>query len=341
MLKKIEFLTFGFILLLLLGFLTNIFQTQSSINSVTNSLELNSLDRSNWFWDEVIPLSDFSTQSSFAPCIKTDSKNNIHVFWNDNEEYLGSDADHDIYHIMWNDTTNSWSDIELISTESTGHSAAPVVAIDANENIFVTWYDVTDYLGSDTDSDIFFKKWISETESWSTTEVVSTESTSVSYYPDIGIDGLGNIHISWHDRTDYKGAGGIDDDIFYKQWFSSNSSWSDTDVISIESTDDSIESKIAVDELGNVYVVWHDQTDNLVPLSGTDTDVYLRQKTFGEQWSALKLISSDSTGVSYAPDIVCNNNGDIHISWSDNTDIFGADVDEDIFYKSFNSLSQL
>jgi len=90
-----------------------------------------------------------------------------------------------------------------------------------------------------------------------------------------------------------------------------------------------------------VYIVWHDFTDNLVPLSGSDVDIYLKQKSIGEQWSEPKLISSDSTGVSYAPNIVCNNENDIHISWTDNTDILGADVDEDIFYKSFDYSTQV
>ena len=52
---------------------------------------------------------------------------------------------------------------------------------------------------------------------WTTTEVVSTESTEDSLFPSLGVGSDGPVHIAWHDDTDYGGAG-FDDDVFYKMF---------------------------------------------------------------------------------------------------------------------------
>ncbi|MBY9019123.1 MAG: hypothetical protein KGD66_09870, partial [Candidatus Lokiarchaeota archaeon] len=52
------------------------------------------------------------------------------------------------------------------------------------------------------------------TWNWTTTEIVSTESTSYSLDPTIAVDGSGNVHIAWYDGGQYGGSG-VDRDIFY------------------------------------------------------------------------------------------------------------------------------
>ena len=55
---------------------------------------------------------------------------------------------------------------------------------------------------------------------WTSTEVVSTESTSISVRPSLGVDSDGTVHIAWDDFTNYGGAGGggTDSDIFYSRF---------------------------------------------------------------------------------------------------------------------------
>ena len=62
---------------------------------------------------------------------------------------------------------------------------------------------------------------------WTTTNVISTESTDNSDYPSLAVDAAGNVHIVWEDITNYDGAG-TDPDIFYKYWDVDSSSWSVT-----------------------------------------------------------------------------------------------------------------
>jgi hypothetical protein len=74
--------------------------------------------------------------------------------------------------------------------------------------------DDTNYGGSGSEYDIFYKSKPSG-GSWSTTEVVSTESTMKSYRPSLAVASDGTLHVVWDDETDYDGSGS-DADIFYK-----------------------------------------------------------------------------------------------------------------------------
>ena len=56
-----------------------------------------------------------------------------------------------------------------------------------------------------------------EAKSWTTTEVVSTESNGDSRDTSLAVDSAGNVHVAWHDHTDYAGSG-TDYDIFYKRF---------------------------------------------------------------------------------------------------------------------------
>ncbi|MBY9000462.1 MAG: hypothetical protein KGD64_06075 [Candidatus Heimdallarchaeota archaeon] len=89
-----------------------------------------------------------------------------------------------------------WTDIELLSDMSSGHSYNPCILIDESENIHIVWVDQTnDLLSSGTDSDIFYMVWTSATESWSSLELISSESTGNSRTPKLAIDAQGVVHV--------------------------------------------------------------------------------------------------------------------------------------------------
>ncbi|MFA5102676.1 MAG: PKD domain-containing protein, partial [Candidatus Thermoplasmatota archaeon] len=103
---------------------------------------------------------------------------------------------------------------EVVSTESTSYSSDPSLFVDSSGTVHVAWEDETDYGGSGSDPDIFYKRKPSG-GSWTVTELVSTESTSYSWYPSLFVDSSGTVHVAWDDATDYGGSGS-DRDIFYK-----------------------------------------------------------------------------------------------------------------------------
>ncbi|MHA1258867.1 MAG: hypothetical protein ACTSRO_04365 [Candidatus Heimdallarchaeaceae archaeon] len=314
--------------------------TEAIQNLELKKTTLESIDRSAWFWEDVEVLSTFSSTISYHPHIISDSKNNIYVFWYDSEDYSGSGTDIDIFMKKWEAKTETWLDAEILSTESTENSVFPVAAVDQNDNIYLVWEDWTDLDGAGTDEDVFLKRYFAQNNSWTSTEIVSTESSSFSTDSDIAVDRMGNIYITWKDDTDYNGAGS-DYDIFFKEWFSSNSSWSDTVVISSESTDNSLEPRITVTSEGVVVIVWSDWTNDMTPGDGADSDIYAKQRRFNESWSDLLLISSSSTSISCSPDIVSDDIGDLFICWTDYTNISGSGVDPDIFLKTFDERTKI
>jgi len=276
-------------------------------------------------WSTAEVVSTESTEYSVSPSLAVDSGDNVHVAWYDSTNYAGAGTDYDIF---YKNRTSSWSTTDVVSTESTGQSRYPSLAVDSGGNVHVAWDDYTDYAGSGTDQDIFYKN---RTSSWSSTDVVSTESTGASFRPSLAVDSGGNVHVAWEDSTDYAGAG-TDSDIFYKN---RTSSWSSTDVVSTESTGISKNPSLAVDSGGNVHVAWDDSTDYAG--SGTDVDIFYKRYEVGVGWSTTEVVSTESTGYSYRPSLAVDSGDNVHVAWRDSTDYAGAGTDYDIFYKNRTS----
>ena len=291
-----------------------------------------------WGWTSTEVVSTESTSVSFDPTIAVDGSGNVHIAWRDSTNYGGSGGDYDIFYKRWNATTAAWTTIEVVSTEGTGDSFSPTIAVDGSGNVHIVWYEETNYGGSGTDNDIFYKHWNATTAAWTMTKVVSTESTGDSWFPTIVVDGSGNVHIAWHDNTDYNGAGLDDADIFYKLWNATTASWNTTEVISTESTSHSAYPIIAADGSGNVHIAWEDDTN--YGGAGGDNDIfYKRWNVTTATWNTTEVVSTESTSDSEYPTIAVNGSGNVHIAWEEYTDYSGSGTDYDIFYKHWNTIT--
>ncbi len=288
-----------------------------------------------WNWTTTEVVSTESIHDSICQTIAVDDSGNVYIAWYDSTNYGGSGTDADIFYKRWNATTAAWTTTEVVSTESTDKSYNPTIAVDGSGNVHIAWYDYTNYDGSGTDLDIFYKRWNTTTAAWTTTEVVSTESTDFSYDPTIAVDGSGNVHIAWEGRTDY-GSSGTDDDIFYKRWNANTAAWTTTEVVSTESADNSYYPTIAVDDSGNLHLTWMDWTD--YSGSGTDADIfYKRWYAITAAWTTTEVVSTESTDDSWCPTIAVDDSGNVHIAWYDYTNYNGSGTDWDIFYKYWNA----
>jgi len=284
---------------------------------------------STWTTTEVV--STESTSGSYDPSLAVDAAGNVHIAWLDYTDYAGAGSEQDIFYKRWDASTTLWSTTEVVSTASTGSSSTPSLAVEVEGNVHIAGEDLTSYGSSGSDYDIFYKCWDASTSTWTTTEVVSTESTSGSYDPSLAVDAAGNVHIAWHDYTDY-GSSGPDQDIFYKRWDASSSSWTTTEVVSTESTSLSSYTSLAVGAAGNVHIAWYDGT--VYAGAGTDWDIfYKRWDASTSTWTTTEVVSTESTGDSYNPSLATDAAGNMHIAWRDGTDYAGAGTDADIFYK--------
>ena len=113
-------------------------------------------------WDTTTVVSTESNGASYEPTIAVDGSGNVHIAWSEYTNYGDSGTDWDIFYKHWNATTAAWNTTTVVSTESTGASNYPTIAVDGSGNVHIAWRDVTDYGGSGAaDWDIFYKKFIS------------------------------------------------------------------------------------------------------------------------------------------------------------------------------------
>ncbi len=300
---------------------------------------IESFDRTNWLWSSLDVISSESTSDSIDSSLAVDSFGNVHVVWEDKTNYSNCGTDNDIFYKKWETSKLEWSDTEVISTESTSGSYGPSLAIDSQNNVHVVWYDYTNLGGCGNDRDIFYKKKDVVTEIWTTTEVISTESTGDSNTPDLTIDSFDNLHVAWSDGTDYGGAG-IGADIFYKCMNKTLSSWTITEVVSTESTSGggSWYASIDVDSDQNIHIAWNDDTN--IGGAGTDEDIFYKKWNSSiSAWTTTEIVSTESTSDSYRASLVVDSNHNAHIAWFDLTNYNGAGGDYDIFYKLWNLTS--
>ena len=291
-------------------------------------------------WTTTQVVSTDSTTTSDFPSLAIDSQNNVHVVWEDLTDTNAAGSDWDIFYKVYSATTQTWSNLKVVSTESTAGSYTPNIAIDSKDNVHVVWYDTTDYGGSGVDGDIFYKMFDSNTKTWGTTIVVSTDSTSDSAKPKIAIDTQNNVHVVWEDYTDYAGSGGADYDIFYKLYSPLTKTWSTTQVVSTESTGYSLDPSLITDSQNNVHVIWQDYTNYAG--SGNDADIFYKMYNLtASAWGPTQVVSIESTQPSNHPNIAIDSQDNLHVVWDDTTDYAGAGADADIFYNLLVNLNNL
>ncbi len=289
-------------------------------------------------WTSIAVVSIESNDTSEFPAIAADRFGNIHLIWTDQMEYGNAGAEYDIFYKCWNITTNSWTAPELVSTESNSSSYWSTLAITTSGNVHVAWDDWANYSGAGTDCDIFYKYKNATTGNWTTTAVISTESSGQSFRPSIGADNFENIHIIWEDKTSVNGSG-TDYDIFYKYRNYTSGTWTSTEVVSTESDDTSYWARMVVDNAANVHTLWSDETN--YTNCGDDKDIFYKYKnaTTGN-WTITEVVSTESINGSSYPAIAVDISNNLHVVWDDSTNYTGCGTDLDIFYRKLTMADQ-
>jgi len=297
----------------------------SKRNSVTNE------------WSGKALISIQSTEDSKTPDIAVDPSDNVHIVWMDETDRDGSGIDQDIFYRMWNVTSSNWGTVKLISSESNAGSYFPSITTDQFSNLHVVYSDESNIQGSGSDSDIVYKQYDANLQTWSTPVVVSYDNnnTRISHVPVVKTNPEGISHIVWVDASDVNGAG-IDWDIFHSRYDPSTGTWSSASVVSSESSITSDYPDFAFDTLGNVYISWTDMVN--YGGAGDDTDIFLKfWNATDETWGPLSLVSTGSNAVSRIPTIALDSYNFIHIIWEDRTDNYvNSGDDDDIFYKTLS-----
>lgn len=229
-----------------------------------------------------------------------------------------------------------WTTLEVVSKESTGNSYCPRSISDKEGNLHIVWEDYTNLNGDGSDKDIFYKKFNATTGTWSSTTVVSTESTEASEYPALAADSYGNIHIVWQDNTDYAGAGN-GPDIFYKEYSVSSNTWGNTIVLTKDPYVDLIGKypDIACDSNDDIYVVWQSYSNEICYRKYSTPYLGFRA------WGGITVLTEDPSIPAYSPKIAAGPAGDIHIVYESYIEYTGIESNTSIFYKLYMAAAGL
>jgi hypothetical protein len=280
-------------------------------------------DISSSSWSNAQIVSDTPyTDTSVHPSITVDTSDNVHIVWKD---YF---AQYVIAYRYWDSIESSWSDIEVIDTESTASVSGPSIAADPSNNLHVVWPDETNITASGIDSDIVYKYWDSSTLSWSTTEVISSDSTEDCWSSDITTDNLGNVHVVWKDYTPYPQAKSPYWSIAYKRWNSTSMSWGSTQIVNKESVRYSAGPRIVADSLNNLHVVWTEYG-----ITAYEDVLYNHWDTSTLKWGSTEELSAE-TYSSAGADIAVGSHSNLHLAYSVYYDYEGSGDDTDIYYKN-------
>ncbi|MCE7742214.1 MAG: hypothetical protein GOP50_07115, partial [Candidatus Heimdallarchaeota archaeon] len=244
------------------------------LGGIDRDIFYNVYDDSSSTWKGMTLVTDDSSGMSHEPHLVADNMDFIHLVWTDSDDIYGAGFDHDIFYKKFLSSATTWSSTQLVSTESTSNSGGGRMGIDSEYSLHVVWHDPTDYAGSSTDVDIFYKYFDSSLSSWTTTEVISVFSVDTAALPDIVVDDSDTLHLIWEDHTDYGGSGG-DWDIVYQYKEKISNQWSQMTIVSLDPDDASYVPKILVDKFNHVHIAWYDKTDYLG--SDSDYDIFYRK----------------------------------------------------------------
>jgi hypothetical protein len=145
-------------------------------------------------------------------------------------------------------------------------------------------------------------------------------STSRSNARCIAIDGLGNLHVVWHDKRDGN------KEIYYKKF--DGNSWS-ADLRLTDADDHSAYPAIAVDGNNHLHIVWEDLRDG-------DFEIYYK-KFDGASWGADQRLTN-AVGESRYPSIAVHGHNGLYVAWSDKR---GSQGSRRIYFRQHDGSSWL
>jgi hypothetical protein len=205
-------------------------------------------------------------------------------------------------------TDGSWGTATIIDNED-GRAHLPNVAIDSNGNAWAVWVQSHDFEFS-----IWANRFSVDNGSWGQAVLIE-QIDNDAIHPEIAVDNLGNALAVWAQQNDAGGAYNI----WANRYSTNNTSWGSAEMLE-ESTGDAKYPKVAVDDTGNAFVVWHER-------DGLEYSVWAnRYNESIDSWGVAEGIGSDGgvqrpSGSSifrteFTPEVSVDGNGNALSVWS-------------------------
>jgi hypothetical protein len=241
------------------------------------------------------------------PSISVDDMGTIYVASTRSES-----GDSNISFSFSTDGGNTFSPNITVSDASSGIQNHPSLTLSEYGNIYIAWED-----SRNINDDIYFTNSTNGGLSFSPNLRINDDvGTSAQWKPCITSYSEANVFAVWEDNRNGE----------WEIYFSNSSDGGDTFSPDIMVNDNirnawRLTSSIAVDNEGNIFVLWSDDR-------GDDWDIYFANSTdFGQTFSPDKRINDDSSGeLHWDPRIAVDSKGDIYCVWEDNRDGIGPDI---------------
>jgi hypothetical protein len=244
---------------------------------------------------DVINISNTPGRSE-EPAIAADSRGYFYVVWEERapNEIL------DIY-MAERPPTGDWTQPAYILEPQTPQRQ-PEIAVD-NEN---TLHVVGQYTNAEGWGEVLYTKKTLAGD-WTTPEIIGMYG--MACVPDLAVDNSGNVHIVWRELV------GSWPTCYAKK--DANGSWSMPVEISNGDVFARYDLNIAVDLQGHAHVVWEETKTDI----GPDCVIYTTN-ALEDTWSYPTVIALDSLLEISGPQIAVDNDGIVHVVWTQDGDIF-------------------
>jgi hypothetical protein len=211
-----------------------------------------------------------------------------------------------------------------------------------NNNIYLVWHDMRN-----SDFDIYFSKSTNGGTTWgdgldnnndirvddTDRNLNNSDNESMQKYPDIAVDGSGNIYVVWQDDRGGRG----DSDIYFSKSIDGGATFIDNVRVDHNGTGkfDQLNPCIALDTSNNIFIAWEDERNGI-----TDFDIYFTKSSDGgTSFVSPDVNVDDDTGLRLQknPRIAVTTSGtkELYLTWQDerkeigNYDIFFSKSSDD------------
>jgi hypothetical protein len=165
-------------------------------------------------WSSTIIISNTSNDKSNNASVHA-MNDDVCIVWDESDNIFNSSTDQDIFMKTYLDPT--WSEHELVSNHlKDGNSSNPKVVTGDGGLYHFCWVDSGEILPSNSDLDIIYRNWDSQTDVWNDYIVISDDvNDGESIEPQMTINKNGCVDIIWTDTGEIKQSG-EDWDIFHR-----------------------------------------------------------------------------------------------------------------------------
>jgi hypothetical protein len=259
----------------------------------------NSTDGGNSFSPNVKINNETSSTWHREPSLAVDAAGVIYVTW-----AKSISGDSNISFSYSTDGGNTFSENKTVNDDTSGMTQwHPCLTVGDSGDIFIVWED-----SRDSSNDIYFANSTDSGNTFSPNKKINDDvGTNPQWKPCISAFGVKTIYIAWEDNR-------INErDIYFTNSTDSGGTFSPN-----KKVNDGIrnawryQTSTAVDDEGNIYVVWADDRNG-------DWDIYFANSTDGgNTFSENKRVNDDIGNEDQKnPKIAVDSKGDIYIVWED------------------------